>query len=100
MKRFLLWLIRGYKKHISPALGNNCRFLPTCSEYTMEAIQTHGSGKGVLLGLWRILRCNPFGKVGYDPVPEKGTWKNPNRRLRREKDHRAEAHDESCGHEH
>lgn len=86
MKRLLLWLLRGYKKRISPHLGNNCRFAPTCSEYAMQAIETHGAAKGSLLATWRFLRCNPFGKVGYDPVPEKGRWKNPQRRLRREKD--------------
>jgi len=85
MKRFLIALIRGYKKYISPHLGNNCRFLPTCSEYAMQALQIHGVVKGLLLSLWRFLRCNPFGKVGYDPVPLKGTWKNPNRNLRRER---------------
>lgn len=84
MKKFLLWLLRGYKSKISPHLGNNCRFTPTCSEYAMQAISEHGSLKGLLLSTWRFLRCNPFGKVGYDPVPEKGMWKNPQRKLRRE----------------
>lgn len=84
MKKMLLFILRGYKKYISPHLGNNCRFVPTCSEYAMEAISIHGSFKGVLLGAWRILRCNPFGKSGYDPPPEKGEWKNPKRRVRRE----------------
>ena len=84
MKRLLIALVRGYKKHISPHLGNHCRFLPTCSEYAMEALETHGALKGGFLFLWRFLRCNPFGKVGYDPVPEKGKWKNPARKLRRE----------------
>lgn len=77
--------IRFYKKHISPHLGQNCRFTPTCSEYAMQAIQVHGAAKGGLLAAWRILRCNPFGKYGYDPVPEKGRWKNSARRLYREK---------------
>lgn len=76
MKRFMLWCIRGYKRFISPLLGDNCRFAPTCSTYAMQAIETHGAGKGLLLGLWRILRCNPFGKSGIDPVPPKGKWKN------------------------
>ena len=71
IRRALLALLRGYKKYISPALGNNCRFLPTCSEYAMQAIQTHGVLKGGLLSLWRILRCNPWSRGGYDPVPEK-----------------------------
>jgi putative membrane protein insertion efficiency factor len=84
MKRILLALIRGYKKHLSPHLGNNCRFSPTCSEYAGQAISTHGSAKGLLLTIWRVLRCNPFGRAGYDPPPGKGRWKNPERRLRRE----------------
>ncbi len=85
MKKILLALLRGYKKYISPHLGKNCRFTPTCSEYAMQAIEIHGSAKGVLLGTWRLLRCNPFGKVGYDPPPPKGHWKNPERQIYREK---------------
>lgn len=81
MKWLLIKLIRGYKKYISPRMGNKCRFSPTCSEYAMEAIEVHGVVKGGMLSLWRILRCNPFGKAGYDPPPEKGSWKNPRRRL-------------------
>jgi putative membrane protein insertion efficiency factor len=73
--------IRFYKKHISPALGHHCRFTPTCSEYAMEAVRTHGCIKGLLLSEWRILRCNPFGKWGYDPVPEAGKWTNPKKIL-------------------
>ena len=88
MKKILIKLIRGYKKYISPALGNNCRFSPTCSEYMMEALDVHGLGKGLLLSVWRLMRCSPFGKSGYDPVPESGMWKNPNRRLIRESDYR------------
>lgn len=66
-------------------LGHNCRFIPTCSEYGMEALAVHGACKGLLLTIWRVLRCNPFGKWGYDPVPEKGKWVNPKRRLQRDK---------------
>ena len=84
MKWILIKLLKGYKKYISPHLGNNCRFTPTCSEYAMEAIEIHGSIKGIFLTTWRFLRCNPFGKVGYDPPPEKGKWKNPSRKIRRE----------------
>ncbi len=84
MKKLLLFLIRGYKKYLSPHLGNNCRFSPTCSEYAMIAIESHGVVKGMILSTWRILRCNPFGKVGYDPVPEKNKWKNSMRDLRKE----------------
>lgn len=64
-------------------LGHNCRFTPTCSQYALEALETHGALKGLALSVWRILRCNPFGKFGYDPVPPKGRWKSDERRLRR-----------------
>ncbi|PHV70621.1 membrane protein insertion efficiency factor YidD [Sporanaerobium hydrogeniformans] len=66
-----LKLIRFYQKAISPMLGQNCRFIPTCSQYTYEAIQIHGFFKGTLLGVIRISKCHPFHKVMYDPVPEK-----------------------------
>ena len=73
--------IRWYQRWLSPALGRNCRFTPSCSQYTIEAIQTHGCLKGLLLGAWRIARCNPIGRWGFDPVPEKGRWQNPARKL-------------------
>ncbi len=73
--------IRLYKRYISPGLGTHCRFTPTCSEYAMEAIMVHGCFKGLLLAAWRILRCNPRGKWGFDPLPEKGQWRNPKRVL-------------------
>jgi putative membrane protein insertion efficiency factor len=69
MKRILLSIIWFYKRAISPYLGNACRFTPTCSEYAMEAIGKYGAFKGLRLSVWRILRCNPFCKGGYDPVP-------------------------------
>ena len=69
MKRILIAIVRGYKKFISPLLPPSCRFTPTCSEYAMEAISKHGAMKGSMLAIWRILRCNPFCKGGYDPVP-------------------------------
>jgi uncharacterized protein len=69
IKKFFLLLIKGYKKGISPLLGNNCRFYPTCSMYTYEAIEIHGIFKGIWLGLKRLLRCHPFHPGGYDPVP-------------------------------
>ncbi len=73
--------IRLYQKYISPGLGHNCRFTPTCSAYAIQAIQVHGCLKGLLLAAWRIVRCNPFGRWGYDPVPEPGHWRNPRRVL-------------------
>lgn len=81
--RLLQGPIRFYRKWISPMLGHNCRFTPTCSQYALEALETHGALKGLALSVWRILRCNPFGKFGYDPVPPKGRWKSDERRLRR-----------------
>lgn len=69
--RFLVYLIRGYQQYISPRYGARCRFTPTCSQYAIEAIQLHGALRGGLLALRRILRCNPFFKGGYDPVPPK-----------------------------
>ena len=75
MKKMLLLLIRLYKKTLSPLLGNQCRFLPTCSEYTYGAIETHGAGRGIVLGAKRILKCHPFHAGGYDPVPEKNEVK-------------------------
>ena len=70
MKRVLLWLLRFYKREISPLLPNACKYTPTCSEYAMEAIEVHGVLKGSLLAVWRLLRCNPFSRGGYDPVPK------------------------------
>ena len=69
MKRLLLALLRGYQKHISPALGANCRFSPTCSSYASEALEKYGALKGSLMALKRISKCHPFHKGGYDPVP-------------------------------
>ena len=71
MKRVLLWLIRCYQKYISAHTMPRCRFTPTCSAYAAEAIQVHGVIKGCGLAIWRILRCNPWGGSGYDPVPAK-----------------------------
>ena len=71
MKKLLLWLIEKYQKHISLWLESknvHCKFYPTCSEYTKQAIEKYGAGKGIMLGISRILRCNPFSKGGYDPL--------------------------------
>ncbi|MBQ2201762.1 MAG: membrane protein insertion efficiency factor YidD [Clostridia bacterium] len=70
MKRVFLAILRFYKRCISPLLPNACIYTPTCSEYAMEAIEKHGVLKGTGLAIWRLLRCNPFAKGGYDPVPE------------------------------
>ncbi len=69
MKKVLLSLIRFYQKHISPCFPAHCRFTPTCSQYAWEAITKYGALNGTGLAIWRILRCNPFCKGGYDPVP-------------------------------
>jgi hypothetical protein len=66
-------LIRVYQLAVAPVLGPRCRHLPSCSEYTSEAIALHGPVRGAWLGLCRILRCNPWGTSGYDPVPGSGS---------------------------
>ncbi len=71
MRKFFVFLIKLYKKYISPIfhyLGFDCKFYPTCSEYTRQAIEKYGIIKGIFLGIKRILRCNPFSKGGYDPL--------------------------------
>lgn len=69
MKLLLLVLIRFYRYAISPLLGRRCRFLPSCSEYTAEAVEKYGAVKGARLGIKRLLRCHPWNAGGYDPVP-------------------------------
>ena len=69
MRSVALRMIRFYQRFISPGLGSNCRFYPSCSEYTYQAVEKYGILRGSLMGGWRILRCNPFNKGGYDPVP-------------------------------
>jgi putative membrane protein insertion efficiency factor len=69
-----IFIIKLYQWVISPWFPPSCRHYPTCSNYTIEAFKKHGPIKGFILGTWRILRCNPWGTHGYDPVPEK--WPN------------------------
>lgn len=71
MKRLLISLIRFYRRAISPLKPATCKYIPTCSQYGIEAIERFGAFKGTLLTIWRILRCNPWSRGGYDPVPEK-----------------------------
>lgn len=69
ISELLLKLLRMYKKWISPLLGQRCRFYPTCSAYMYAAVERYGAAKGFWLGVKRLLRCQPFCKGGYDPVP-------------------------------
>lgn len=69
MRALIVFLLRAYKRVISPLLPPACRFYPTCSEYTMDAVSRHGVLKGLLLGLKRLSRCHPFHAGGLDPVP-------------------------------
>ena len=76
MRQVLIFFVRSYQVALSPLMGGACRFEPSCSNYMIDALRVHGAFKGSLLGLWRILRCHPFGRHGYDPVPPPGRWKN------------------------
>jgi putative membrane protein insertion efficiency factor len=69
MKTVMTILLRFYKQTVSPWLPASCRYVPTCSEYAAEAVACHGILYGTMLACWRLLRCNPLGRGGYDPVP-------------------------------
>ncbi|MCP4583876.1 MAG: membrane protein insertion efficiency factor YidD [candidate division Zixibacteria bacterium] len=68
--KILASLVRFYQFFLSPVFSNGCRYYPSCSEYARQAILTHGAVKGTGLGFWRILRCNPWSRGGYDPVKQ------------------------------
>lgn len=68
MKKILIKIVKFYQMAISPYLGANCRYLPTCSQYTIEALEKYGAVKGLFLGVKRILRCHPWHEGGYDPL--------------------------------
>ncbi len=70
MKRPLIWLIKLYQKYISANTPPRCKYYPVCSVYGLQSIERFGAVKGTFMTVWRILRCNPFSKGGYDPVPE------------------------------
>ena len=70
LKRFLMFLLLAYKRTLSLAIGNHCAYTPTCSMYSYDALKKHGVVKGILMTIGRLLRCNPFVKGGFDPVPE------------------------------
>jgi uncharacterized protein len=69
MKQWAIWVLHFYKRLISPLLPASCRFVPSCSEYATEAVARHGVIRGAGLAMWRLMRCNPFSRGGYDPVP-------------------------------
>ena len=71
MKKILIFIIKLYQKYLSPLKHTKCPYYPSCSEYGLEAIERYGAFKGGILASYRILRCNPFSKGGYDPVPIK-----------------------------
>ena len=71
MKQVLQFVLRTYKRFVSPALPHSCRFVPTCSEYAFDAIEEHGALRGSWLAMSRLLRCQPFGRSGYDPPPQR-----------------------------
>ena len=76
MKRLLIGLIHFYQRAISSHTPPSCRFIPTCSAYAIEAIERFGAFKGTGLAIWRVLRCNPWGGHGYDPIKKKKSRKN------------------------
>ncbi|MDR0958709.1 MAG: membrane protein insertion efficiency factor YidD [Clostridiales bacterium] len=69
IKKSFICAIRFYQKYISPTVAPRCKYYPTCSEYAVQVISSHGALKGTFLAFWRILRCNPFSNGGYDPPP-------------------------------
>ena len=69
MKKILITMIRFYQRYLSPLKSTKCPYYPSCSAYGLEAVHNYGAFKGGILALWRIIRCNPFSKGGYDPVP-------------------------------
>jgi putative membrane protein insertion efficiency factor len=79
MKAILLGLIRAYQFVLSPWVGNQCRYWPTCSDYAREAIDRHGAARGSWLAVRRVLRCSPWHGGGVDPVPDEFRWRRAGR---------------------
>jgi putative membrane protein insertion efficiency factor len=77
MKRLFVWLLRGYQLLVSPMLGQNCRFYPSCSNYAIEALEVHGAARGGWLALRRVCRCHPWNDGGVDPVPPQHAHSSP-----------------------
>jgi putative membrane protein insertion efficiency factor len=77
MKAAIEFVLRAYRRLVSPLLPPACRYVPSCSEYAQEAVAVHGAGRGVLLAAWRLLRCHPLARGGYDPVPRQAAPKIP-----------------------
>jgi putative membrane protein insertion efficiency factor len=73
--RLLVRLVDFYRARVSPLLPRLCRFEPSCSAYAREALLRHGAAKGTILAVWRVLRCNPLCRAGFDPVPPRGRWR-------------------------
>ena len=73
--KFLRMLVRLYQLTLSPWVGRSCRFVPTCSNYAIEALEKYGAVKGTYLTIYRLLRCHPLGGRGLDPVPAKFRWR-------------------------
>jgi uncharacterized protein len=72
----ILGVLNGYRGLVAPALGQRCRFYPSCSTYAAEAVRLHGAVKGSLLATWRVLRCSPLSTGGPDPIPAMGAWRS------------------------
>jgi putative membrane protein insertion efficiency factor len=77
MRALLLAPIRFYQRFVSPVLPRRCKYLPTCSDYAVQAIRAHGPLRGAILAGWRLLRCNPWSHGGYDPVSDQTLFKRP-----------------------
>ena len=77
--RFVLAPVRAYSRFISPALPRRCKYHPTCSAYAVQAVETYGILRGVVLAVWRVLRCNPFSHGGHDPVSAQTFFSAPRR---------------------
>lgn len=69
------WLIRAYQRYVSPLLGSHCRYSPSCSEYAYQALDRFGYSQGLILALGRVLRCQPWGRCGADPLPSEFSWR-------------------------